>query len=628
MAAVVKIIINHLKRNDMSNYQIPMKGEEITSRLQSIGTKSDTAAEDTVFGRIAKNTETIETLARRQYDYLKINGLTTNSTSEQVKAALTPIGGTEVVFPTNGDTITNGTSISIEILAATSNTFSYIYNNQLVSFGISLAEGREAVTSKVQTSLLKQMYDFSKINALTDESGNDEIEAAIRQLQTSTVSAPSAGALLVDASTLAPLAVVTDSSIVVSTMTEVFSYTHGGVKYTVTISGEQGALTAKVTTQAVTQRRYPAGLFTELTNDSTSEQVKAAITPIGETEPVFPTLNDVLVPDGYFDANMCFLNVSKLSTDTYIYTYCLWYFMIGIGSIQISKNADGTWAAYQFDAIDSQTLKELQTTVTEQGTQIKSNTNNLNLQSRNLDISNMVQVVGVTSDGSNSGFDIVSVRAPKGLLWGGMIVKLYRKIKGRTVLSDLGSGRNRKKDRIKKGWLNFNNFIPKRSYQRMIVAQLEQVETRDNMDSGYNANDGYDYFNIRVLDKNTNGNDYSKLFSEMVKDNCYLESNAVSYPEANWIVLQIKNGKKKKTVFNPVVSGSSPDGGGNYFVSSRIVTWGIQIQDEDSSVKYPYTGIIPFCLRIGMGVFGVKLPVETINSFQESDITVDFVKSK
>lgn len=572
-----------------------------------------------IFGNVGG--EKIQSTAPKKYDFQKFHSLTEESSDADIRAALTPIGGTEVVFPTNGDTITNGTSISIEILAATSNTFSYIYNNQLVSFGISLAEGREAVTSKAQTSLLKQMYDFAKINALTEESDNDDIEAAIRQLQTSTVSAPSAGALLVDASTLAPLAVVTDSSSDASAHIETFSYTHGGVKYTVTISGEQGALTAKVTTQAVTQRRYPAGLFTELTNDSTSEQVKAAITPIGETEPVFPTLNDVLVPDGYFDANMCFLNVSKLSTDTYIYTYCLWYFMTGIGSIQISKNADGTWAAYQFDAIDSQTLKELQTTVTEQGTQIKSNTTNLNLQSRNLDISNMVQVVGVTSDGSNSGFDIVCVRAPKGLIWGSMKVKLYRKIKGRTVFSDLGSGRNGKKDRIKKGWLNFNNINPNYSPQKMIVAKLEQVETRDNMDSGYNANDGYDYFNIRVIDKLTNGEGYSKLFSEMVKDNCYFSA---IHQEDGWDVLQIKNGHRKKTLFNPARQSSLDTVVNNKY---RVTTWGLQIQDEDSSVKYPYTGIIPFHLQITVGELGKEYAASTINNFGYDDINITLVKS-
>lgn len=236
--------------SSVEEYEIPSATEEHAGVMSAADKKELDGLNKTVDG-----------LKYNKYDYLKINGLTTNSTSEQVKAALTPIGGTEVVFPTNGDTITNGTSISIEILAATSNTFSYIYNNQLVSFGISLAEGREAVTSKVQTSLLKQMYDFAKINALTDESDNDDIEAAIRQLQTSTVSAPSAGALLVDASTLAPLAVVTDSSSDASAHIETFSYTHGGVKYTVEISGEQGALTAKVTTEGGTKRTALTPLF-------------------------------------------------------------------------------------------------------------------------------------------------------------------------------------------------------------------------------------------------------------------------------------------------------------------------------------------------------------------------------
>lgn len=369
MAAVVKIIINHLKRNDMSNYQIPMKGEEITSRLQSIGTAADTAAEDTAFGRIAKNTETIKALARRQYDYLKINGLTTNSTSEQVKAALTPIGGTEVVFPTNGDTITNGTSISIEVLNASSTTFSYIYNNQLVLFEISLAEGREAVTSKVQTSLLKQMYDFAKINALTDESGNDEIEAAIKQLQTSTVSAPSAGALLVDATSLAPLAVVTDSSSDASAHIETFSYTHGGVKYTVTISGEQGALTAKVTTQAVTQRRYDLNKLNHLTEESSDADIRDALTPIGEAEMTVPKIGDMATMNKQ-GASLSSIFLEVVESPTLI---GLTYECNGIiVFLQINKGDEYSAKVDKYDfGLFNKTLSTLQSTVTEQGEQIQ-----------------------------------------------------------------------------------------------------------------------------------------------------------------------------------------------------------------------------------------------------------------
>lgn len=352
----------------MSNYQIPMKGEEITSRLQSIGTKSDTAAEDTAFGRIAKNTESINALARRYY-YVKINGLTTSSTSEQVKAALTPIDGTEVVFPTKGNTITNGTGISIDILATTSNTFSYIHNNQLVTLGFSLAEGREAVTSKVQTSLLKPMYDFAKINALTGESGNDEIEAAIKQLQTSTTTAPSAGALLVDATSLAPLAVVTESSSNAPTMTEVFSYTYNGVKYTVEISGEQGALTAKVSTQAVTQRRYDFQKLMSLTEESSDADIRAALTPIGETEMTVPKIGDVATMNNQgVSFNSIFLEVVEKPT------------LIGltlessgiIAAFTIKKGDEYSVTKDEFDlTVFNRTLSTLRATVTQQGTQIQ-----------------------------------------------------------------------------------------------------------------------------------------------------------------------------------------------------------------------------------------------------------------
>lgn len=589
--------------SQVKEYQIPSATEEFAGVMSAADKKTLDGMKDNA----------------RRYDYLKINGLTTSSTSEQVKAALTPIEGTEVVFPTNGNTITNGTSISIEILAATSNTFSYIYNNQLVTLGFSLAEGREAVTSKVQTSLLKPMYDFAKINALTGESGNDEIEAAIKQLQTSKTTAPSAGALLVDASTLAPLAVVTDSSSNAPSMTEVFSYTHGGVKYTVEISGEQGALTAKVTTQAVTQRRYDYSVWVGLNDTSQMDECLAALTPIGETTPAWPKVGDLLC-DASDPATIrsLFASVTPLNDTTFIFLFltCIDSVNAYLFNIAMQDNEDGTYSVIEENNVDILDIPTLKRTVSQQGTQIQSNTTNLNLQSRNFDISNMVQVVGVGSYGG-SGFDSVCVRAPKGLLWDSMQVRLYRKIKGRSTYSDLGTGRNNRKDRLKKGWLNFCNF--ERCGQ--ILAKLEQVQTRDNMNSGYNANDGYDYFNIRVIDKRTYGEEYSKLFSEMVKDNCYFSS---IHQEDGWDVLHIKNGHRKKTLFNPAHLSSFDTVVNNKY---RVTTWGFQIQNEDSSVKYPYTGIIPFHLQITVGELGKEYAASTINNFGYDDINITLVKS-
>lgn len=382
--------------------------------------------------------------------------------------------------------------------------------------------------------------------------------------------------------------------------------------------------------QSTAPKKYDYQKLISLTEESSDADIRAALTPIGETEVVWPNIGDeiVLSKSGIVSKGF-FCGYATQSTETelhFIYLLDLYCLQVNINdeySISLAhKIPISTYSEFK-DIVTT-----LNTTVTQQGTQIQSNTKNLNLQSRNFDISNMVQVVGVSEQYVKvfSG-DVVCIRAPKGLLWKGMQVRLYRKIKGRTTLSELGEGRNYKYTRYKKGWLNFSNFYPYNSPALSILANLEQVQTRDNMDSGYNANDGYDYFNIRVIDKRTNGEEYSKLFSEMVKDNCYLVSDS-THPEANWSVLKIKNGKKKKTVLNPVIRGGTPDEEGNYFVSSRIVTWGFQIQNEDSSVKYPYTGIIPCYLRIGMGVFGEKASAEGINAFTRADITIDFVKSK
>jgi|GEM_PF-5307615 len=558
----------------MSNYQIPMKGEEITSRLQSIGTKSDTAADDTAFGRIAKNTETIKTLARRQYDYLKINGLTTSSTSEQVKAALTPIEGTEVVFPTNGDTITNGTSISIEILAATSNTFSYIYNNQLVTLGFSLAEGREAVTSKVQTSLLKPMYDFAKINALTGESGNDEIEAAIKQLQTSTTTAPPAGALLVDATSLAPLAVVTDSSSNAPTMTEVFSYTYNGMKYTVEISGEQGALTAKVTTQAVTQRRYDLDKLNHLTEESSDADIRDALTPIGEAEMTVPKIGDVATmnPQGA-SLSSIFLEVVERPTLIGLAYECNGIIVF----LRIDKGDEYSAKVDKYDfGLFNKTLSTLKTTVTQQGTQIQSNTKNINGLHKMDVISDSVQVVFKQYMSRETGKEEKEfmIQAPKGMLSGEEKVKLYRKLATRyKVKEDIAPYEHR----VKSGWIRYVDY--KSGIESENLYELEAVPFESSKPS-YE----YDFFRIRYKIAPTK---YS-TFDKLLRSKCTLEMDEDT---GTWKHVRIMNGRKVKKLLN-----YSNDLG--FKIPVSFITWGVQLTTNKGEA---YTPIMPFKVRYQMG---------------------------
>ena len=395
------------------------------------------------------------------------------------------------------------------------------------------------------------------------------------------------------------------------------------VKGQVAIKEEDGKLvifgnTGGEKIQSTAPKKYDYQKLISLTEESSDADIRAALTPIGGTEVVWPNIGDeIVLSKSGIGSKGFFCGYTTLPTKTelhFISQLDLYYLGININDEYSIRSAHRLPISSYSEMKDIVTT--LRTTVTQQGTQIQSNTTKLNLQSRNFDISNMVQVVGIGSyDGS--GFDAVCVRAPKGLLWEGMLVRLYRKIKGRTVLSDLGSGRNRKKDRLKKGWLNFCNF--ERCGQ--ILAKLEQVQTRDNMNSGYNANDGYDYFNIRVIDKLTYGENYSKLFSEMVKDNCYFSA---IHQEDGWDVLQIKNGHRKKTLFNPAHQSSLDTVVNNKY---RVTTWGLQIQDEDSSVKYPYTGIIPFHLQITVGELGKEYAASTINNFGYDDINITLVKS-
>lgn len=345
--------------------------------------------------------------------------------------------------------------------------------------------------------------------------------------------------------------------------------------------------------QSTAPKKYDYQKLISLTEESSDADIRAALTPIGETEVVWPNIGDEVINSSFGIRKGFFTSVNSNSSnkDLFFIFYNQLY-EIYIGS-SISE-----YNVFNVESI---------------------NLSHINLQSRNFDISNMVQVVGFEKE-TDSGFDTVCVRAPKGLLWEGMQVRLYRKIKGNSCYSDTGTGRNNRKRRFKRGWLNFSNFDPYNSPALSILANLEQVQTRDNMDSGYNANDGYDYFNIRVTDKRTYGEEYSKLFSEMVKDNCYFST---IHQEYKWEVLQIKNGHRKKTLFNPAQQSSFDTVFNN---KCRVITWGLQIQSEDSPIEYPYTGIIPFHLRISVGTYNKEYAISDINNFGYADINVILVK--
>lgn len=554
--------------SQVKEYEIPSANEEFAGVMSAADKKT---------------LDTLKDNARR-YDYMKINGLTTSSTSEQVKAALTPIDGTEVVFPTNGNTITNGNGISIEILAATSNTFSYIHNNQLVTLGFSLAEGREAVTSKVQTSLLKPMYDFSKINALTGESGNDEIEAAIKQLQTSTTTAPSAGALLVDATSLAPLAVVTESSSDALTMKEVFSYTHGGVKYTVEISGAQGELTAKVTTQAVTQRRYYYEKFVLLNKNNTPEEIKDGLTPIGETEPVLPTMNDLLV-DANGNQVGCFV-AAGYGPSRNVYSY---FFQMDVilylCTMIIDKLEDGTYqpniykASAIFEKLDS--LSTLQSTVTQQGTQIQSNTKGINDLHKMDVISDSVQVVFKQYLSRETGKEEKEfmIQAPKGLLSGEEKVKLYRKLATRYKATE---DTRPFEHRVKSGWIGYKDLNSDANGSQLY--ELEAVPFESSNPSPY-----HDYFRIVKIEIRYNPEQYIETtFDEILRSKCTL---VMDEDTGTWKHVSIMNGRKAKKLLNFSYSNV-------FYIPVSFVTWGVQLTTNKGEA---YTPIMPFKVRYQMG---------------------------
>ena len=562
--------------------------------------------------------EKIQSTAPQKYDYQKLISLTEESSDADIRAALTPIGGTEVVWPNIGDEVVSvfnslvqdqkGSFISVINETARYHIY-FIYQYIFCSITVNFRNDKYSITefntssinvkskfetidselsfllklanqNKADIKKLKPMYDFAKINALTGESGNDEIEAAIKQLQTSTTTAPSAGALLVDATSLAPLAVVTDSSSNAPSMTEVFSYTHGGVKYTVEISGEQGALTAKVTTQAVMQRRYDYSVWVGLNDTSQMDECIAALTPIGETAPAWPKVGDLLCDaSDPATARSVFASVTPIGDTAFNFLFLSYLndsnaFLLNIA---MQDNEDGTYSVTKANDVD---ITSLQSTVTQQGTQIQSNTKNINGLHKMDVISDSVQVVFKQYMSRETGKEEKEfmIQAPKGMLSGEEKVKLYRKLATRyKVKDDIAPYEHR----VKSGWIGYKDENSGDNGSKLY--ELEAVPFKSSNPSPY-----HDYFRIVWKRFQPDQSIIKYTFDEILRSKCTL---VMDEDTGAWKHVRIENGRKAKKLLN-----YSNDLG--FKIPVSFVTWGVQLTTNKGEA---YTPIMPFKVRYQMG---------------------------
>ena len=116
------------------------------------------------------------------YDFNSIDTLTESSTADDIKKALTPKIGDGMRIPNSGDIMLIGIEKNpdtVSVLYRYRNTFAYYHNRLLTTIEV---EGEDDSLSVVKTISRNYVYDFDKINALTNASTFSDIMHAFSPL--------------------------------------------------------------------------------------------------------------------------------------------------------------------------------------------------------------------------------------------------------------------------------------------------------------------------------------------------------------------------------------------------------------------------------------------------------------
>ncbi len=178
----------------------------------------------------------VETALRSRYRYnlQKIFALSSSSETEDIEEALTPTyapdGNTAMRLPQSGDLLEATNGATSVVLKGLSKSFSFFYGDNRRDITLSGSAGNYKV-AVVVTPLDVRVFDLDKLNALTNESTSEDIEEAFGG------NSPTTGDLLKGAD---------ESSWVIMSSSETFTYHTGGKLRTLTVSGGQGSQTIEV----------------------------------------------------------------------------------------------------------------------------------------------------------------------------------------------------------------------------------------------------------------------------------------------------------------------------------------------------------------------------------------------
>ena len=222
------------------------------------------------------------------YDGFKIVSLSNSSDNDEIVAAFTttynPNGANTFLLPQVGALLKSSSGAIGSVIKNTSTGFTAIFGRHRYDITLSGSSGSYKVTVK-KTQLDIKVYDLDKINALTGNSGADEVKEAFGGFMY-----PVTGDLLQGAK---------DNAWVICSHSEqdkyIFSYVYNGYLHTLTLlNSGQELYSISVEKEKVSPKRYDFFKINNLSDGSIDADIDAAITSIDGTD-YMPKAGDLLV---------------------------------------------------------------------------------------------------------------------------------------------------------------------------------------------------------------------------------------------------------------------------------------------------------------------------------------------
>lgn len=270
------------------------------------------------------------------YDFNSIDTLTESSTADDIKEALTPKIGDGMRIPNSGDIMLIGIEENpdtVSVLYRYRNTFAYYSNRLLTTIEV---KGEDDSLSVVKTVSRNYVFDFDKINALTNGSTFSDILHAFAPLiiDTETIM-PKTGDLLTSGYDKEGNAA--RSAKVIYHNGNSFAYCYDSKHVTVKLVGEYlgspDMRVEKTVTDLKNAKVFDLTKINALKGSSSSTDVQAAFTVDGKQS--VPQVGDILM-DNEADYPIGAIVVDKSSTDNVegikSFTYMSW---ITVRTIQV-----------------------------------------------------------------------------------------------------------------------------------------------------------------------------------------------------------------------------------------------------------------------------------------------------